>query len=423
MRGALRVFRPVKQNRNFATIWASQLISTLGDRVHHVALAALVFQLTGSLTKTGLALVATALPDLLLGMVAGVAVDRFDRRWIMIATDLLRVPLVAIIPFLAYRSLPLAFVDLFLVNTLSIANRPAANAIIPTIVPADDLAAANSLSSISDNTSDIIGYPVAGAVIGIFSAWLGWKQGLQAAFIFDAGTFLISGLLVMTARTPAFTRVRAGAASIWIDLVEGVNFVRSSPVLRANTLVMLLGPLMLGAATPLLVGYAWNVLGGGEWEYAMLGTGISAGSIIGGLWLGSEPRMRPGLTIIFGLALMGVGVMATAVAGELWLAMATIAISGFGSMMVLIPSVTLVQLHTPEPLLGRVFSVRSTLIFGAIILSNAVGGWAGEQFGVRESFFVCGLLLVVSTLVAVLFPSIRGVDFAPAPAAEAGLGD
>jgi MFS family permease len=85
--------------------------------------------------------------------------------------------------------------------------------------------------------------------------------------------------------------------------------------------------------------------------------------------------------------------------------------------------VTLVQLHTPEPLLGRVFSVRSTLIFGAIILSNAVGGWAGEHFGVRESFFACGLLLVVSTLVALLFPSIRGVDFAPVSAAEAGFSD
>jgi MFS family permease len=120
---------------------------------------------------------------------------------------------------------------------------------------------------------------------------------------------------------------------------------------------------------------------------------------------------------------MGIGVMATALVNQLWEAMATIAISGFGSMMVLIPSVTLVQLHTPEPLLGRVFSVRSTLIFGAIILSNAVGGWAGEQFGVRQSFFACGLLLVVSTLVALLFPSIRGVDFTPIAAVEPGLSD
>ncbi|HEX3721785.1 MAG TPA: MFS transporter, partial [Nitrolancea sp.] len=260
-------------------------------------------------------------------------------------------------------------------------------------------------------------------IIGMFSAWLGWREGLQAAFLFDSGTFLVSGVLVISARTPAFTRVRAGLSTIWSDLVEGIRFVQSSPVLRANTLVMLLGPLMLGAATPLLVGYAWNVLGGGEWQYAMLGTGISAGSIVGGLWLGTQERLRPGITIVAGLALMGVGVMATAAVHVLWLAMATIAISGVGSMMVLIPSVTLVQLHTPEPLLGRVFSVRSTLIFGAIILSNAVGGWAGEEFGVRESFFVCGLLLFVSTLVALVFPSVRSVDFSPTVVTETGATD
>ncbi len=413
MRRRLRAFDPLRQNRNFSAIWASQLISTLGDRVHHVALAALVFQLTGSLTKTGFALVATALPDLLLGLISGVVVDRLDRRVVMITTDFLRVPFVALVPFLAYYSLPLAFVDLFVVNTLSIANRPASNAIIPSIVPPEELTAANSLASVSENTSDIIGYPLAGVVIGVFAGWLGAKQGLQAAFAFDALTFLISGLLVITVKTTALQRIQAGIASVRTELLEGIRFVRSSPVLRANTLVMLLGPLMLGATTPLLVGYAWNVLGGGQWEYAMMGTGISAGSIAGGLWLGTENRIRPGVLIVSGLALMGIGIMATAMVDHLWMAVATIAMSGVGSMMVLIPSVTLVQLHTPEHLLGRVFSVRSTLIFGAIILSNAVGGWSGQQFGVRQSFFACGALLFVSTAVAALFPSVRSVGLAP----------
>ena len=180
---------------------------------------------------------------------------------------------------------------------------------------------------------------------------------------------------------------------------------------------------MLGATTPLLVGYAWNILGGGQWEYAMMGTGISAGSIIGGLWLGSEDRLRPGPLIVLGLAMMGVGIMATALVSQIWLAVGTIAISGFGSMMVLIPSVTLVQLYTPEHLLGRVFTVRSTLIFGAIITSNAVGGWAGQEFGVRQSFFACGALLFAATLVASLFPSVRSVGMEPDLTTEPGFTD
>ncbi len=423
MRRRLRALDPIRGNRNFAAVWASQLISTLGDRVHHVALAALVYQLTGSLTKTGLALVATALPDLLLGLVAGVVVDRVERRVVMVVTDFLRVPLVLLVPVIAYHSLPLAFADLFLVNTLSIANRPAANAIIPSIVPTDELNAANSLSSISENTSDIVGYPLAGVLIGIFAGMLGTRDGLRAAFAFDALTFFVSGCLVLTIKTTVVERVQTGLSSIRAEVAEGIRFVRSSPIIRANTLVMLIGPLMLGATTPLLVGYAWNILGGGQWEYAMMGAGISAGSIIGGLWLGSEERLRPGLLVVGGLAMMGVGIMATAVVSVIWIAVLTIAISGFGSMMVLIPSVTLVQLYTPEHLLGRVFTVRSTLIFGAIIISNAVGGWAGQEFGVRQSFFACGALLFVATAVASLFPSVRSVGLTADVTPEPGFTD
>lgn len=419
----VRAVEPLRQNRNFAAVWASELISTLGDRVHHVALAALVFQLTGSLTLTGLALVATALPDLLLGLFAGVVVDRLDRRNIMAATDFLRVPLVVFVPVLAYKSLGLAFADLFLVNTLSIVNRPASTAILPSIVAPEQLKSANSLSSISQNTSDIVGYPLAAAIIGVFAGWLGTRDGLQAAFAFDALTFLFSGLLVLTVKTGSMERVRSGFRSIRAEMVEGIRFVHSSPVVRANTLVMLLGPLTLGATTPLFVGYAWNILGGGQWEYAMLGTGISAGSILGGLWLGSDNRVPAGILVVSGLAVMGVGIMATSLVSNIWIAMATIAIAGVGSMMVLIPSVTLVQLYTPENLLGRVFAVRATLIFAAIIISNAVGGWAGQQFGVRESFFGCGALLFIFTLIAALFPSVRSVGLTPAGESQPSFSD
>jgi MFS family permease len=419
----LRALEPLRQNRNFAAVWGSELISTLGDRVHHVALAALVFQLTGSLTLTGLALVFTALPDLLLGLFAGVIVDRLDRRLVMAVTDFARVPLVALVPILAYQALWLAFADLFVVNTLSIINRPAATAILPSIVPADQLKSANSLSSVSQNTSDIVGYPLAAAIIGFFAGWLGSRGGLQAAFAFDALTFLVSGLLVLTVKTSVAERALSGLRSVRAEMVEGIQFVWSSPVVRANTLVMLLGPLTLGATTPLFVGYAWNILGGGQWEYAMLGTGISAGSIIGGLWLGSDDRLPAGILVVAGLAVMGVGIMATSLVSNIWFAVGTIAIAGVGSMMVLIPSVTLVQLFTPEHLLGRVFAVRATLIFAAIIISNAVGGWAGQQFGVRQSFFGCGALLFIFTVIASLIPSVRSVGMATNNEPQPGFSD
>ena len=155
----------------------------------------------------------------------------------------------------------------------------------------------------------------------------------------------------------------------------------------------------------------------------MLGTGISIGSIVGGLWLGGENRIPMGVLVVSGLSVMGVGIMATALVSSIWIAVGTIAITGVGSMMVLIPSITLVQLHTPEHLLGRVFAVRATLIFGAIIISNAVGGWAGQEFGVRECFFGCGALLFFSTVVAAMFPSVRSVGLASPPQPQPGFLD
>ncbi|MBX6342416.1 MAG: MFS transporter, partial [Thermomicrobiaceae bacterium] len=185
-------------NRRFAALWASDLISTLGDRVHRVALATLVYQLTGSLTETGIAFVATALPDLLLGLVAGVYVDRWDRRRTLVLCDLLRVPLVVAIPFVANVSLALVYLILFVLNSLSVVFRPAKTATIPAVVEADDLNAANALSSVSENVSDIVGYPLAGALLGTIAAIAGERAGLTLAFGFDALTYLLSALLILT---------------------------------------------------------------------------------------------------------------------------------------------------------------------------------------------------------------------------------
>lgn len=398
-------------NRRFAALWASDLISTLGDRVHRVALATLVYQLTGSLTETGIAFVATALPDLLLGLVAGVYVDRWDRRRTLVLCDLLRVPLVVAIPFVANVSLALVYLILFVLNSLSVVFRPAKTATIPAVVEAADLNAANALSSVSENVSDIVGYPLAGALLGAIAAIAGERAGLTLAFGFDALTYLLSALLILTVRLPrSEAEPGQGVASVWQDLREGVAFVRRCPALRANTLVMLLGPLALGATTPLMVGYANDVLHGGSWAFAMLGTGISVGSIVGGLWLSTVRDLRPGPLVVAGLSAMGLSVMSMALVEALWPAVLIIAVSGIGSMMVLIPSVTLVQRYTPEHLLGRVFSLRSTLIFGAIIASNALGGWSGEAFGVQRALFACGALLAVCAAAAAGFPSVRRVD-------------
>jgi MFS family permease len=410
----------LRTNRNFLLLWIADFVSSLGDRVHQVAMAALVYRATGSLTQTGLAFIATALPDLILGPGAGVLVDRWDRRRVMILCDVARIPLVIAIPFAATVHIGLVLALLFTVNAVSVAFRPARRAIVTSIVPPRDYNSANSMSTVAENSSDILGYPIGGGLLAILTLWLGAQASIATAFGIDALTYLVSALLVWSIRPVYATPPERPVSSAWAEFMEGVSFVRNNALVRANTLVTLLGPIALGASTPLLVGFAWEVLGGAEWEYSLMGMGISAGSVLGGVWLSTKSRIHTGLMVLSGLALMGVSVSLTSMTASTPVAVVLIALSGLGSAMVIVPGVTLVQHLTPDRLLGRVFSLRSTLFFSAIVASTAVGGWAGDTFGIQQSLFVCGLVLMGAVALVSVFPSVRASGSDPNVAAQPG---
>jgi MFS family permease len=403
----------LRTNRNFLLIWLADFVSSLGDRVHQVAMAALVYTVTGSLTQTGIAFVATALPDLVLGPFAGVLVDRRDRRQVLIACDLLRIPPVLAIPFIADMSIGLVYILLFLVNAISVLFKPARRAIVPSIVKPKDYNTANSLGSVSENSSDIIGYPLGGGLLLLFTYLFSQEVSVAVAFTFDAVTYLTSALLIWSINVKSTAYVAETGRTVLREVAEGVSFVWNHRLVLANTLVTLLGPIALGASTPLLVGYAWDVLNGGEWEYSLIGAAISLGTVLGGVWLSTKERVNTGMVVVVGLAVMGISVTLTAMVSSLVPALIFIGISGFGSAMVLIPGVTLVQDHTPDNMLGRVFSLRTTLFYSAIVFSTFIGGWAGDQFGTRPAMLVCGIILTVSVALVAMIPAVRASGLEP----------
>jgi MFS family permease len=357
--------------------------------------------------------VATALPDLVLGPFAGVLVDRRDRRQVLIACDLLRIPPVLVIPFIADLSIGLVYILLFMVNAISVLFKPARRAIVPSIVQPKDYNTANSLGSVSENSSDILGYPLGGGLLLLFTYLFSQEVSLAIAFTFDAFTYLTSALLIWSINVKSTAYVAETGRTVLREVAEGISFVWNHRLVLANTLVTLLGPIALGASTPLLVGYAWDVLQGGEWEYSLIGAAISLGTVLGGVWLSTKERVNTGMIVVIGLAVMGISVTLTALVSSLVPALIFIGISGFGSAMVLIPGVTLVQDHTPDNMLGRVFSLRTTLFYSAIVFSTFIGGWAGDQFGTRPALLVCGIILTVSVAFAATIPSVRASGLEP----------
>ena len=161
----------VLRQRNFALLWSGQLISLIGDWVLVITLPFYVFQVTGSVLASGAMFIVQVLPRVFFGSLAGVFVDRWDRRWTMVGADLSRAALLLVL--LAVRSGNLLWIA-YAVGTvealISLFFTPARNALVPNIVSEEDLMAANSLDGIADNITRLIGPPIGGALLGLFGA-------------------------------------------------------------------------------------------------------------------------------------------------------------------------------------------------------------------------------------------------------------
>ena len=220
-------------NSSFSALWAGQLISLFGDRIHQIALAFLVDALTHSPIAVAFVFVFASLPNLFLSPIAGAYVDRWDQKDIMVVSDLLRAGIILLIPIAAVTNVVLVYPLIFLVTSISIFFRPARIAALPRIVRDDELLTANSAMLVGETLADVIGYPLA----AIFVAFLG--PALPLAFWIDAATYAASAALIASIVVPPLHRAATALdepQSVLADMKVGYRFLRHETVLLANTL-------------------------------------------------------------------------------------------------------------------------------------------------------------------------------------------
>ena len=182
----------VFRNSNFSRLWTGQLVSTMGTALTSLAASILVFRVTNSAMSVGLMLMATAAPSLLVGLFAGVLVDRFDRQWIMITADLIRAVLVFLIPFLVPLNIVWLYIIVMLTSAIGQFFDPAHESVLPEVASERELAAANSLMAISAFGSTAIGFAASGLIAS--AADIRW------AFYLDAVSFLFSAVCIFLPR-------------------------------------------------------------------------------------------------------------------------------------------------------------------------------------------------------------------------------
>jgi MFS transporter, DHA3 family, macrolide efflux protein len=391
-------------NRNFRLLWAGQFVSQLGDRLAMVAFPWLVYQKTGSAFSTGVVLALYTLPYVLFGPFAGVVIDRFNKRRLMIVADLVRAGLVLTVALVAHPGLPFVFAISFAMASVAVFFDPCKLSLLPDIVQRWQLVRANSLLTMGENLSDIIGYSVAGLVAYYFST--------RIAFAADSGTFLVSGaaLALMAYTPPVREATLRQARHVGAEIMEGIRFLFGHRQLAANTVLVVAAVLGFGAAYPLTFLLAVDVLGQGTKAFGLMEAAVGVGYLGGSALLaGLGSRVRKGYAMTVGLGVMGAALVCVGLVQDLAAILVAFLALGVANAAALISIDTFFQETVPEHLRGRVWGVRFALTQGFYALSILVGGALAGIYSVQGLFVVAGLIVGLPGLVGLATARVREI--------------
>ena len=390
----------VFRRRNFSLMWTGQLVETIGCALTSLAASIWVFRETGgSALSVGLMLMASAAPSLLLGLLAGVFVDRYDRKRIMIAADLLRAVLVFLIPVLAPHSIVWLYVIVVLTSSVGQFFDPAWESVLPEAAPDEELAAANSLMSIASFGSTAIGFAASGLIAANYPiAYAFILNGL--AYMFSAGC-----ILFLKVGKPEVTDTTT-VAVVLDNLKSGVQYLFRSPVLRSVFLLGMPIAVSFGLANSLLLPFATRALNASEFEYGLQEGLTSVGFVAASLLMaGLLNRWREGQWMVVGLMGMGLSTLVYSQLHSIPLAIGIQMISGFWNSPYAIARRLLVQRNTAAEVRGRVISsfyVASNLFF---LVGMAAAGLA-DVMDVRLLYLLGGLVTIGCGAWALVLPGI-----------------
>jgi len=395
--------RDVLRIPDFRRLFTGQVISDFGDALTSLALLLVVNQLTGSTAALALMAIALALPQVTVGVLAGVYVDRWDRRKVMLASDLLRAVLV--LGFVFVQSVDMLWL-LYLLATSQAALgtffTPARTALIPSIVPRDGLMAANSLSQASRLAAGVLGSGAAGVMLGVFGvAW--------PAFAIDSLTFVLSFLFVLriSASSELGSRPAKQGASVYRSVVEGLTVVRQSRLLIGTLISATVIMLGLGAINVLFVPLLINDLRVPATWFGAIDLAQTSSMILSALVLAtllSRVSARRVITVAMG----GTAVITALLAGvnDVWQVIVLLFAVGWLITPLQAAISTIIQTEAGDAVRGRVAALLSTATSTASVVSMGIAGVFGDLIGVR-GVFVGGAAVILMAAVAA-FVLFRG---------------
>jgi MFS family permease len=399
--GALSPLR----SSDFRRLWIAQTVSIVGDKINQVALGIMVYRLTGSAVQMGLVLAIAFLPAALFGLVAGPLVDRWDRRRTMVAADVTRALLMAMVPFAVSFGLPVVYALVFLSATVSLFFEPSRMALIPSIVADHELMAANALDMTTMSVSELLGIAFGGALVTTI--------GYAAAFWIDGATFLISAVFVLavTHRAAVVKHARLGLATMWDDLRIGLDRIRRDGVLRGVAMTYAPVALCGGAAITLSILLALDVYTtsglSDALRYTVVDLSTTVGLLVGAVAIGVSGSRNAGRKYLWGVVAFGALLVQFLWIPDLWVAAVVLMALGVANQYFGIPMLTLLQTYTESETRGRVFAVRMTIARVASVIGLAGAGVAAQVYGVVPMTVALGVVVIAIGVLGFAMPQLR----------------
>jgi MFS family permease len=399
----MRLFQSTAlRHRDFRLLWIGMLISVSGSMMQNAAILWHIYEITHSPVALGAMGLVRVAPIIVFSLVSGVVADRFNRRNLMLLAQTGMALCAFLLGILARHSIQSAW-PIYALAAMSSAfgafDLPARQAIVPTLVPAEDLTSAFSLNATMFQAASIAGPALTGLVIQ--------SMGIHWAYWLNATSFLavIAALLAMRARGSVAEKDRARVSLR--SVLDGLRFVRGNPLVLSSMLLDFFAT-FFSSAMSLLPIYARDILKVGATGYGWLYAAAATGAAVSGVCMTFLNTLRKhGRVLIVSVLIYGLATVLFGFSRSFWTAFAALALSGAADTVSMIIRNVIRQLATPDHLRGRMVSVNMIFFMGGPQMGELEAGLVAGAFGAPFSVMSGGLLCMLSVAwVARQWPSL-----------------
>ena len=410
--------KTILQHKPFRTLWLAQFVSVFGDFLALFGVISLItFRWHGTAVQVTAVTIAYMLPFAVISPVAGVFVDHWNVKRLMIASDLIRAGLILLLVFVRDHDVTRISAIFVLLSSVSSFFAPAQSVTLRAIVPPEGLLAANAMMAQAFYIVRLLSPAAAGALV----AWLTEKSCFYldvASFIFSAA--MISGLAIVR---PARAQGEKTVKSLTQDFVAGNKFIFTHAGLAFVFIAMAVAMFVLSSFSPLISIYIRDTLHAGTIMFGAISAMVGVGMIVGTQLINRLVQSRSKAHVVLGgLFALGIGAALLGAFRSSPMAALSTFTMGFAIAFVWIPAQTMSQQETPPAMVGRVSSTFMSLISVAQVLGLMLSGYLAQKLGIRPLFMACaGFLAVISAAGYFMMrgrPAVAAASNAPANAAS-----